>query len=123
MVDLRTLTLARCNNSCLIRTLNPDETHSGVVLCPKLEEIILYVSRTDWFHSKDLFRMAEGRAARHAKLQAITIISLGGAFLPTGEVLRLRKHVWRVKYMITMRRLRGTPSTSRQRRRRCENGS
>ena len=97
MEELRTLTLTRCANLPFILTLNPGKNTSKLVLCPKLEEIILYLKRPDQFHINEILSMAEGRTSRGAKLLAITIVSME-ALAPTKEVFQLRKHVSRVEY-------------------------
>ena len=97
MDGLRTLMLSQCNNLPFIHTLNPDKNPSKIVLCPELEEIILYNNHPDEFRIEELLSMAKERASRGAKLLAITIVSIG-AFAPMKEVFRLRKHVLRVEY-------------------------
>ena len=95
MEDLRTLTLAQSNSYHFILILNPNETN--IVLCRKLEEIVVYIERPDQLRIKELLSMAEERASRGAKLSAITIISTT-ALAPTTEVtFQLRKHVSRVE--------------------------
>ena len=89
--------LAQCNNLPFIFTLNPDKNPDKTVLCPKLEEIILYIEHPDQFHIDELLSMAEERASRGAKLSKITIVSTN-ALAPTKEVFQLRKYVSRVKY-------------------------
>jgi len=96
MEDLRTLTLARCNNLNFISILNPDKTPSNIVVCPKLGEIVLYIERLGQLHIEELLSMTEERASRGVKLPAITIVS-AGALAPTKEVFQLRKHVSRVE--------------------------
>jgi len=97
ITGLRTLMLAHCRNLPFIQTLNPNKNPAEVVLCPKLEEIILYIKHFDQFQIDELLKMAEGRASRGAKLTAITIVSTD-ALAPTKEVFQLRKHVLRVEY-------------------------
>ena len=97
MEALHTLVLAQCNNLPFIFTLDPDKNPDKTVLCPKLEEIILYVEHPDQFHIDELLSMAEERASRGAKLSKITIVSTN-ALAPTKEVFQLRKYVSRVKY-------------------------
>ena len=75
MEDLRTLTLTQCNNTPFILALNPDKSTSKIVLCPKLEEIILYIEHPDQFHISELLSMAKERALRSMELPAITIVS------------------------------------------------
>ena len=100
MEDLRTLTLAECNNLPFIRILDPSDHCSKGVLCPKLEELNLYIKRPDQFHVEELLRMAGARAARGAKLSSMLIVSLIDAFITTKEVLKLRKHVSCVEYKL-----------------------
>ena len=96
MEDLRTLTLNRCGSMPSI-LLNPDKSTSKIVLCPKLEEIILYIKYLDQFYINELLSMAKERALRGTKLPAITVVSTG-VLAPNKEVFQLRKHVSRVEY-------------------------
>ena len=98
MKDLRTLVLAQCKNLVFIHTLNPTKYSSGIVLCPKLEEIILYIKGPDEFHIDELLSMAAERELRGAKLSAITIISTDPLSPPKQEVFELREYVSRVEY-------------------------
>jgi len=97
MKNLRTLTLSRCNNLEFVLALNPSKNPSKTILCPKLEEIILYIERPDQFHVDELLSMAKERASGGVKLPTITIVSTE-ALAPTKEVFQLRKHVSRVEY-------------------------
>ena len=92
MDDLLTLMLTQCKNLPFIDVLNPDKNPSKIVLCPKSEEITLYINHPDEFHIDALLKMAEGRALRGAKLSTITIVSTD-ALAPTRKVFLLRKHV------------------------------
>ena len=94
--DLRTLTLIGCEDLPFIHALNPNKNPDKIVLCPRLEEIILYVDELDTFHADELVNMVEGRATRGAKLPAITINI--DEVPPEEEVSRLKKHVSRVEY-------------------------
>ena len=96
MEDLRTLTLTECNNLPFVFTLNPNKSTDKIVLCPKLEEITLYIKLPDQFHINELLSMAEERSLRGAKLAGITIVSMDG-LAPPMEVFQLRKHVSRVE--------------------------
>jgi len=97
MDDLLTLVLTQCKNLPFIDVLNPDKNPSKIVLCPKLEEITLYINHPDEFHIDELLKMAEGRASRGAKISTITIVSTD-ALAPTKKVFLLRKHVDYVEY-------------------------
>ena len=99
MVNLRTLTLTRCNTLSFIIALDPDQNHSKRLLCPKLEELVLFVESQDAFNIPELMRMAMGRASRDAKLSSITIIGLG-ELASRKEVFKLREHVTRVDYRV-----------------------
>ena len=96
MEDLRTLILIGCEDLPFIHTLNPDKNPSKIVMCPRLEEVVLYTNRQDPLHVDELVDMAEERATRGAKLSAITISI--DEVPPEEEVFRLKKHVSRVEY-------------------------
>jgi hypothetical protein len=98
-IILRTLVLAKCNNIPFILALNPTENPSKLLLCPNLEEFVLYIKSRDQFHTKHLISMAKNRASRGAKLSSITVFGLG-ELAPGNEVLKLREHVKRVEYKI-----------------------
>ena len=97
MKNLRTLTLTRCNNPPFILALDPSQNPSKHVLCPKLEEIILYVQGLDLFDIKELKSMAKRRASAGVKLQSITIVKLGRLILRE-EVSKLKKYVTNVRH-------------------------
>ena len=97
MDDLRALMLAQCKNLPFIDILDPDKNPSKTVLCPKLEEISLYVDSPGESYIDELLNMAEGRASRGAKLSAIMIVSTE-ALAPAKKVFQLRKYVSRVEY-------------------------
>jgi len=100
MEDLRTLALVRCINLPFIHTLNPQKNSSKTVLCPKLEEIILYIKRLGQFRTDELLNMAKERASMGAKLSVISIINLDDATTSISpmELSQLREHVSRVEY-------------------------
>ena len=99
MGDLRTLTLIQCNNLPFILALDPWRNPSGHVLCPKLEELVIYVKTRGLFNITELMHMARERASRNVKLSLITIIGLG-ELIPGKEVFKLREHVARVEYRV-----------------------
>jgi len=99
MKNLRTLTLIKLDNLPFIRTLNPRQNESHTVLCPDLEEIVLYIATQDRFHLEELKKMASERAKRSSKLSSVTIVSLGEVF-PREAVFSLRKYVSRVEYKL-----------------------
>lgn len=97
MNNLHTLTLTKCNNLPFILALNPEENSSKLVLCPNLEELVLYIALRDQYHIEHLDNMAKKRALRNAKLSLIKIVSVGG-LVPGREVFKLREHVTHVEY-------------------------
>jgi len=99
MSNLRTLTLVRCNNLHFILALDPAQNPLGRVLCPKLEELVLYVEARKLFNITELMNMARERALKKAKLPSITIIGLG-ELAPGKEAFKLREHVTRVEYRV-----------------------
>jgi len=101
MEDLRTLTLARCTNLPFILTLNPRKNPSKTILCPKLEQLTLYIKRTTHQYClNELLSMAKERASRGAKLSVISIINLDNVFVSAEEMDQLREHVSRVEYRV-----------------------
>ena len=99
MDNLRTLTLIKCNNLPFVLSLNPERNPSGLLSCPNLEEITLYIKSRDQYHTKHLISMAKNRASRNKKLLSITIVGLG-KLAPGKEVLKLREHVTHVEYRV-----------------------
>ena len=99
MKSLRTLLLIEVHNLSFIRALNPKQNKSHTVLCPELEELVLYVKRRDWFCLKELMEMASERTKNVPKLSSITIVSLDG-ICSKEEVFRLRRYVSHVEYKL-----------------------
>ena len=99
MEGLRALTLNQCDNLPFIAALDPVQNLSERVLCPKLEELVLYISRMVFFNIKELMSMAKARASRGMKLLSITIVGLGEP-LPGEETFKLREYVTRVDYRV-----------------------
>ena len=99
MTNLRTLVLTECDNLPFILALNPDKNSSKLVLCPNLEELVLYVESQEWFRIKYLLGMTKERASRGVKLSSITIVGLG-ELAPVEGIFKLREHVTRVDYRV-----------------------
>ena len=99
MNDLCTLTLIKCNNLSFIHALNPERNKSDIVLCPDLQELVLYIKKRDWFYLNELVEMASERDERYAKLSSVTIVSLD-EMCSRKEVFKLRKFVSRVEYKL-----------------------
>ena len=99
MNNLRTLVLAECCNFPFILALSPKKNASKLVLCPGLEELVLYVEERYPLYIKSLTFMAKARASRDAKLSLITIVS-PDELAPGKEGFELREYVERVEYRV-----------------------
>ena len=98
MKDLRTLTFSRCANlDIFIRALHPATGSSEVVVCPKLEELVLVLHpREIMSRITSVIEMAAARALRGEKIRTIRIVD--GRGTADLDVSELRKHVWNVEY-------------------------
>ena len=95
MKSLRILTLYLCKHpQVFINVLDPNTSSSGVMVCPKLEE--LDIEHRDLFHIKDVIGMASVRVSRGARLKSVRIFNQLGHENPEVHVLELRKHVLHV---------------------------
>ena len=103
MEDLRTLTLIECEDLPFIHTLNPDKNPEKIILCPRLEEIVIHTRLRSTFLSDELVDMARERALRGAKLSAIKIINTTTAKPAEEAFFPLREHVERVEYRFASR--------------------
>jgi len=99
MKTLRTLILVDCLNTPFITILNPDQTPAGAIVCPMLEELVLYVKNKEWLRTKGLLAMVKRRFSRGAGLSTIAIVS-PEEFVPATVVFELRKYVPLVEYML-----------------------
>lgn len=91
---LRTLILSNCVHKPFISALNPQKNSSQHVLCPNLEEFVIYSA--SWGRTESLIKMAKGRAQRGAKLLSIVMIFLD-ASLPKEDISKLEEYVMNVK--------------------------
>ena len=66
-------------------------------MCPRLEDLTLYVEKRDGFNIPELESMVKERASKGAKLRSITIVGLD-ELVSGKEVFRLREHVAHVEY-------------------------
>ena len=98
MKSLRTLLLIEVHNLSFIRALNPEQNKSHTVLCPELEELVLYVKRRDWFCLEELTEMVSERTKNVPKLSSITIVSFDE--ICSKEVFRFRRYVSHVEYKL-----------------------
>ena len=100
MNDLHTLTLVDYPNLSFIFALNPDLNASNTVLCPKLEEIVLYIREMEEGSCvESLLEMAKGRDSRGAKLKTIVIVC-EREFIPAEKVFGRRRYVPCVEYRL-----------------------
>jgi hypothetical protein len=97
MEDLRTLFLNKGNILPFFLALNPSQHPSELVLCPKLESLVLYVESQWFFGTSGLVAMAKERASRGVKLESVTWVNLDEP--PSGEEAQgLREYVTRVEH-------------------------
>ena len=97
MRDLRTLTLSGCARpEIFIRALQPANTSSEVVVCPKLEELVFVLHREWISYITVIIEMVAARASRGEKLGTLRIV--GERDTANVDVSELKKHVWNVKY-------------------------
>ena len=73
MKDLRTLKLCRCASpNVVIHALDPREGSSGVVICPKLEDLVIEYQGT--LDTEEVMEMTAARESRGAKLKSIVCL-------------------------------------------------
>ena len=75
MKDLRTLKLCRCASpNVLIHALDPRKRLSGIVICPKLEDLVIEYQGT--LDTEEVMKMTAAREARGAKLKFIAFLAV-----------------------------------------------
>jgi hypothetical protein len=97
MKDLHTLTFSRCASlDIFIHALDPGTSSSGVVVCPRLEEVVLEL-RCDGetLNIKNVAEMAAARASKGAKLKSVRIFGHDESMQI--DASKLRKHTLRVE--------------------------
>jgi len=100
MNDLRTLILTRCKNlHSLIHALHPIFCSPGVVICPRLEKLV--IDHDEMFDIEWVVDTAAARASKGAKLKTVRIIILLGAAHPQFDTSELKKHVSHVEFRYT----------------------
>ena len=96
MKDLLTLDLRRCSNpQVFIHALDPSVGPSGVMVCQKLEKLV--IEHTETLDIKDIVGMATARASRGKKLKSVTITYCDGSAYAQPDVLELKKLVSHVQ--------------------------
>jgi len=98
MKALRTLTFSRCRNlDIFIRALQPAISSLEVVVCPKLEEIVLVLHSFEMMSRiTSVVEMAEARELRGEKLRTVRIVDEHDT--ADLDVSELWKHVWNVEF-------------------------
>ena len=98
MNNIRTLTLTDCLDVSFILALNPSRNTSNTVVCPKLEEFILYTKAPlDESRTGKLLEMVKERALRGAKLSTC-VIDCPQGLDPADKVFDLGSYVSRVEH-------------------------
>ena len=100
MDELRTLILVDCKDQRFIQALDPQKHPSDLVLCPKMEELVLFIGSQGHFCAGRFARVMKNRAWRGARLASITVVDLGNVAREE-EVLKLREHVTNVEYRVS----------------------
>ena len=100
MNELRTLIFTRCENiHDLIDALHTRMSSPGVVLCPRLEELV--IDHHKMFTIEKTVGMAAARASKGARLKTVRIIIPPGAVHPQLDTSELKKHVSHVELRYT----------------------
>ena len=99
MENLRVLTLSRCKYvSSFVQALRPGIGSSEVIVCPKLEELVIVLcTKGEAFDIKDVIGVVTARESGGAKLGTVRIVG-GWGELDAWGVSELRKHVLHVEF-------------------------
>jgi len=93
MKSLCTIELRNCEISHIfIHVLDPGTSSSGIIVCPKLEELIIYAGGT--LYIENVIGMVAARALRGMKLKFVGIV---GQEFGEVDVLELKKYVSHVE--------------------------
>ena len=94
MKDLRTLVLYQCETPyTFIYALNPSAGSSGIMVCPKLEELAIEPQQA--LNLRNVVGMAAARESRGAKLKSVRVLSKRE--FAWADVLQLKKYVFHVE--------------------------
>ena len=94
MKDLRTLALYHCETPyTFIYALNPNVGSSGIMVCPKLEELVIEPQQA--LNIRNVIGMAAARESRGAKLKSVSVLSQRE--FAQVDVLALKKYVVHVE--------------------------
>ena len=102
MNNLRTLVLFDGDDLHFTLLLDPEQNSKNRVLCPDMEELVVYIAIKGEFHVEELVRMAKNRASRGGKLSSIKIV-YPGVLMRGEEVKKLRKHVMHAECLVDNR--------------------
>ena len=91
MKDLHTIKFDQDNAAQTLHALHPGMSSSGVMVCPKLDELIIV--RWQGFDIEKVAATVAARASRGAKLKSVKIVSWDGTVYSQPDVLELTKHV------------------------------
>ena len=99
MINLRTITLSKCGGpQIFIQALQPGTSSSEVVVCPKLEELVLVPRLGEGSYGiRNVIRMAAARASRGMKLGTVRISCRQDELDPV-YVSELGQHIRHVEY-------------------------
>jgi hypothetical protein len=91
MQCLRTFTLRHCTSpNMFVHALHPNVSPPGVVVCPKLEELVIVLDKGT-LDMESVIEVVAARASRGAKLESVRFV---GKYHPAQtDVLELEKHV------------------------------
>ena len=96
MKNLRTLTLVRCKNPhFFVHALDPGMSLSGVVVCPKLEELV--IEHREMFDIRSVTGTAAARASKGVGFKIVRIVPWRKVVHPQLDVLELEKYVRHVE--------------------------
>ena len=97
MKDLRALALYQCNDLlAFIRALDPSMNSSGIMPCPRLEELV--ITCNEGFDTKRVAGTVAARASKGAKLKTVRIYGWRWAVYPRADMLELEKHVAHLEF-------------------------
>lgn len=97
MSDLRTIFLTTgCDHRVFTRALDPEQNPWNLVLCPNMEELVIYTPGARLVGDEELARMATNRASRGVKLPLIRRVTVRN--FGVLEVPGLREHATKVVY-------------------------
>jgi len=99
MKNLHTLKLYHCESpDVFVHALDPRNGSLGVVVCPKLEELVIKHEKA--LDIESVIGMVAARESRGAKIKTIWIISQqGGGNHTQSDMLELKKHVFRLEWI------------------------